>query len=93
MSNDGNTGDRIIYQGSGADPEEAYFKVLLDPGNATFLPNFIAFDYHRTDANMDGRVIYQGANADTDVAFFSVLLFRSNVTALPNYVIFEQIPK
>jgi hypothetical protein len=87
------SGDRIIYQGTGADIEEAYFKALLDPGNASFLPNYIVNEYHRADANMDGKIIYQGADADTDVVFFSVLLFPDNTGFLPNYVIFEQIPK
>ncbi|MBL7796262.1 MAG: hypothetical protein JNJ90_07145, partial [Saprospiraceae bacterium] len=94
MSNSASTGDRIIYQGADSDTEEAYFRVLLDPNNLTFLPNFIALDYHRADANMDGRVIYQGGNSDTDVVFFTVLLFPGNqITFLPNYVVFEQIPK
>jgi hypothetical protein len=86
------SGDRIIYQGGGSDGDEAYFKILLDPGNTNFLPNYIVADYHRGDANMDAKVIYQGGSADTDLIFFTVVLFPGNSDNLPNYVIFEQIP-
>ena len=87
-----NTGNRIIYRGNNADPEAAYFTVLLDPLNTSFITTHIAVFYHRCDANMDGRVIYQGANSDDDVVFFSVLLYPDNATFLANYVLFQQIP-
>jgi len=92
LSNTAGTGNRIIYQGGNAEPEAAFFTVLLDPLNTSFLTNHISIFYHRCDGNMDGRVIYQGANSDEDVVFFSVLLYPDNTSFLPNYVIFEQIP-
>ncbi len=92
LSNMTNTGNRIIYRGNNADPEAAYFTVLLDPLNTSFITTHIAVFYHRCDANMDGRVIYQGANSDDDVVFFSVLLYPDNATFLANYVLFQQIP-
>ncbi|MCB0556626.1 MAG: hypothetical protein KDD02_23980, partial [Phaeodactylibacter sp.] len=87
------SGDRIIFQSTGAEGDAAYFRVLLDPENVDVLPVVIILDYHRADANMDGKVIYQGENADPDITFFSVFLFPDNTGSLPVYIIYEQIPK
>ncbi|MCK6694453.1 MAG: hypothetical protein L6Q97_20445, partial [Thermoanaerobaculia bacterium] len=91
---DPHTGDRVIYQGPAADVEDAYFAVLLDPANTSFLPVHVVDPiYSRADANMDGKVIYQGSNADPDVTFFTVFLFPDNTSVLPIFKVFEQIPK
>ena len=82
----------MIYQGNDADPDEVYFKVLLDPGNTNFLPNYVVTGYDRSDGNLDGTVIYQGNNSDEEIVFFNVLLFPGNGGALPNYVVYQQLP-
>lgn len=92
LSNAINSGDQIHYQGSKSDSDEAYFRVLTDPGNIMVLPNYIVNGYDRADGNMDGMVIYQGSDSDSDIPFFIVLPFPDNVLFLPNYVIYEQIP-
>ena len=92
LSNVSGTGNRIIYQGSNSDSDEAYYKVLLHPMNVGVLPNYIVTGYERADANLDGMVIFQGGDSDSDVPFFTVLTFPANLMLLPNYVIVQQIP-
>jgi hypothetical protein len=92
MGSNNNTGNQVRYQGTDADSDEPYFKVLLDPGNILVIPNYIVNGYDRADANLDGKVIYQGADSDSDIVFFNVLGFPDNTLNLPNYVIFQQIP-
>jgi hypothetical protein len=91
-SKSGNTGNRLIYQGNDSDPDEVYYKVLLDLGNTNVLPNYIVVAYDRADGNLDGNVIYQGDDSDEEIPFFSVLLFPSNTSGLPNFVVYQQIP-
>jgi hypothetical protein len=92
MSNVSNSGGEIHYQGSNSDSDEAYYRVLLDPGNLLIIPNYIVNGYDRADGNMDGMVIYQGGDSDSDIPFFIVFPFPDNVLFLPNYVIYQQIP-
>jgi len=91
-SNSNSTGNRLIYQGNDSDPDEVYYRVLLDLGNINVLPNYIVVAYDRADGNLDGNVIYQGSDSDEEIPFFNVLLFPGNGSSLPNYVVFQQIP-
>ncbi len=92
FSNTSNTGNRIINQGNDADPDETYFRVLLDPGNTNVVPNYIVLAYDRSDGNLDGNVIYQGGDSDADIPFYTVFLFPGNVLSLPNFIVYQQIP-
>ena len=92
MGNQSGTGNRVIYQGGNADPDEPYYRVLLDPGNTGVLPNYVVTAYDRSDGNLDGHVIYQGGNADADLPFYTVFLFPDNINALPNFIVHQQIP-
>jgi uncharacterized protein YjdB len=92
MSNTSGSGNQIQYQGVNSDSDEAYFRVLLDPGNITVIPNYIVNAYDRADGNLDGMVIYQGSGSDSDIPFFNVLTFPDNLFFLPNFLIFQQIP-
>jgi hypothetical protein len=92
FSNQNGTGNRVINQGNDADPDETYYRVLLDPNNINVVPNYIVNAYDRSDGNLDGNVIYQGSDSDSDIPFYTVFLFPGNMSSLPNYVIFQQIP-
>jgi uncharacterized protein YjdB len=92
MANGSGTGNQVRYQGTDADTDEPYYKVLLDPGNILVIPNYIVNAYDRADGNMDGMIIYQGSDSDSDIPFFEILSFPDNTLFLPNYVIYQQIP-
>lgn len=92
MSNNSGSGNLVQYQGTYSDSDEPYFKVLLDPGNVTVIPNYIVLAYDRADGNLDGKVIYQGSDSDSDIPFFEVYTFPDNILFLPNFIIFQQIP-
>ena len=92
MSNASGSGNQIQYQGVNSDSDEVYFRVLLDPGNITVIPNYIVTAYDRSDGNLDGLVIYQGSDSDSDIPFYNVLGFPDNILFLPNFLIFQQIP-
>lgn len=92
MSNLSGSGNYLQYQGTNSDSDEAYYRVLLDPGNLMVIPNYVVIAYDRSDANLDGMVIYQGSDSDSDIPFFNVLPFPDNTLFLPNYIIYQQIP-
>jgi hypothetical protein len=92
MSNSSGTGNLLQFQGANSDSDEAYYRVLLDPGNVTVIPNYVVNAYDRADANLDGMVIYQGSDSDSDIPFFNVLSFPDNTLFLPNFLIYQQIP-
>jgi len=92
MSNSAGTGNQLQYQGGNSDSDETYFKVLLDLGNLTNVPNYIVNGYERADGNLDGKVIFQGGEADADIPFFNVLIFPDNTLNVPTFIIYQQVP-
>jgi hypothetical protein len=92
FSNSNSTGNRVINQGNDADPDETYYRVLLDPNNINVVPNYIVNAYDRSDGNLDGNVIYQGSDSDSDVPFYTIFLFPGNGSSLPNFIVYQQIP-
>ena len=68
-------------------------KVLTDPGNTSFLTNYIvASVYDLADADMNGNVEFVTGSSDITPISFSVLNNPGNPTALTNVILSQQIP-
>ncbi|MEO0468070.1 MAG: CotH kinase family protein [Bacteroidota bacterium] len=92
-SGDVNADQKIVYQGSNADPSSIYLSILLDPANTTFARNFIITDrYDAADANLDGDVIFQGLGSDQIQVFLEILTHPGNSSFSRNFVIQGLLP-
>jgi hypothetical protein len=88
-----NGNGRTIYQGPGNDIGTLFRNVIKDPGNTSFLANYISTGYLGGDINLDGKAIYQGPNNDRSMMLFNTILNHpANVNNIANYVILEQLP-
>ena len=88
-----NSDGRTIYQGPGNDVLQLFTTVLADPGNTTFIANYISEGYLRADVDMNGRAIYQGPLNDRSMLLFNTILSHpANVNNNANYVILQSLP-
>ncbi len=88
-----NSDGRTIYQGPGNDVLKLFQTVLQDPGNSTFIANYIVEGYKESDVNLDGRSIYQGPLNDRSMLLLNTILSHpANVNLISNYVILETLP-
>ncbi len=88
-----NSDGRSIYQGPGNDVNKLFTTVVSDPGNTSFIANYISTGYLTADIDLDGRAIYQGPGNDRAKVLFNVILaYPANGSNLANYVILEQLP-
>lgn len=88
----GNGDHKIVYAGAGTDVTPVSSKVLLDPDNGSFSPDFNKPGYELADYNMDGKVVYTGADADVNKVSASVLMHPGNSASSPTLPVFEQLP-
>ncbi|MEY3367107.1 MAG: hypothetical protein RI973_262 [Bacteroidota bacterium] len=91
-SGNGNGDNKIVYAGSGTDVTPVSSKVLLDPANGSFSPNFPKPGYERADYNMDGKVIYTGTDSDVSKVSSSVLMHPGNPASSPTRPVIDQLP-
>ncbi|MBI5916143.1 MAG: hypothetical protein HY842_12275 [Bacteroidetes bacterium] len=84
---------RVIYQGPSNDIFYLFSRVLADPGNVTYLANYISTGYDRNDLNLDGNIIYQGpGNERATLLYNTVLAHPTNSTYLANFIAREMMP-
>ncbi|HFA48776.1 MAG TPA: hypothetical protein ENJ95_07150 [Bacteroidetes bacterium] len=90
---DFNGNRQIVYQGPYNDVFFLFSKVMGDPGNVSYLANYISNDYDRTDFDMDGQIIYQGPNNErAKLLYHAVLAHPLNTGFLANYIVVERLP-
>ena len=87
-----NMDHQIIYQGAGADNNEAFFAILSATENTQQNINFILTNYTPSDCQLDSKVIFQGAENDNNLRFFNILSHPQNPLVNLNFIIEEQLP-
>ncbi len=88
-----NSDGRTVYQGPGNDILKLFTTVIGDPGNTTFIANYISSGYKTADIDLNGRAIYQGPLNDRSMLLFNTILSHpANVNNNANYVILDALP-
>ncbi len=90
---DVNTDRRVVFQGSGNDPQRTKSNNDAATGNlALKSPSFVFNGYHLGDINMDGRAIFQGNGNDSNRIYNIVTGHPNNILTSPSFILRAQMP-
>ena len=92
-SGNGNSDDRVVYQGSGSDILPITQTVFGDPLNINFEPSFPSEGYNISDYNMDGETTYQGSGSDILPITQTIFLNPANINFELSFPVEEQLPE
>jgi hypothetical protein len=91
---DANGDGDVKGAGPGTDPGAVRLAVLSHPGNTSFVANYVAAGYARSDVTMNGTTIGAGpGNEISNLILPNVLTHPGNPTAQNNYIICQQLPE
>jgi hypothetical protein len=83
--------NKVVYQGTGNDPEAIRMKVMNAPGNQTLLlPFYQLSGYYAEDVDMNGTVIYAGTGNDVEFIYQNIIKNHTGNTLLQNNFIIQQ---
>ena len=90
---DVNNDRRVVFQGSGNDPQRIKSINDVAPGNLVLKsPSFVFNGYHLGDLNMDGRAIFQGSGNDSNRIYNIITGHANNILASPSFILRAQMP-
>lgn len=86
--------NKVVYQGTGNDPEVIRMKIMSAPGNQTLqLPFYQLSGYYVEDVDMNGTVIYAGTGNDLEFIYQNIIKNHPGNTLLQNnFIIQQQLP-
>lgn len=86
--------NKVVYQGTGNDPEVIRIKVMNAPGNQTLmLPFYWLSGYYPEDVDMNGTVVYAGTANDVEFIYQNIIKNHpGNLLIQNNFIIQQQLP-